>query len=266
MKRTDELAQDVVVRLLRGDSAGADPDRGRFRDLLKVAVRNMVRNYWDKKRRRKCVDFDVSTREDWTDGESGPWEYAWTKTVLKNVWARLGEYEQANAGSNAFTLLRFRADNPDDSSEELAAKLSSQLGRTIRADSTRQQLRRARVRFAEMLIDELTDGIDSPNANQIEEELVLLGLLEYVRGILPHDWKSKISRGRVRFSDCFCRSHTLNWLQCKPSFHQHAVERRVSKGINPAHLAPICWEPTARLVRVPNSTSIESCTQTSPSI
>lgn len=36
----DELAQEVLVRILRGDFSGADPRRGRFRDLLKVAVRN----------------------------------------------------------------------------------------------------------------------------------------------------------------------------------------------------------------------------------
>src|SRR6516225_9748112 len=38
----DEVAQEVLVRIIRGDFAGADPQRGRFRDLLKVAVRNMV--------------------------------------------------------------------------------------------------------------------------------------------------------------------------------------------------------------------------------
>ena len=46
--RADELAQDAVVRLLSGDFAGADPNRGRFRDLLEVSVRNMARNHWEK--------------------------------------------------------------------------------------------------------------------------------------------------------------------------------------------------------------------------
>lgn len=52
----DELSQDVIVRLLNGDFAGADPDRGRFRDLLKVAVKNMTRNHWAKENRRKGVE------------------------------------------------------------------------------------------------------------------------------------------------------------------------------------------------------------------
>ena len=40
----DDVTHDVVVRLLSGDFAGADPARGRFRDLLKTAIRNIVRN------------------------------------------------------------------------------------------------------------------------------------------------------------------------------------------------------------------------------
>src|SRR5437763_16068673 len=40
----DELAQEVLVRLLSGNFHRADPQRGRFRDMLKVAVANLVRN------------------------------------------------------------------------------------------------------------------------------------------------------------------------------------------------------------------------------
>ena len=49
----DDLAQDALVRLLRGDFAGADPNRGRFRDLLKASVRNLARNQWGKEARRR---------------------------------------------------------------------------------------------------------------------------------------------------------------------------------------------------------------------
>ena len=56
---SEDLVQDLVVRLLAGDFAGADPQRGRFRDLLKVAVRNMVHNYWSRSNRRRHVDIDL---------------------------------------------------------------------------------------------------------------------------------------------------------------------------------------------------------------
>src|SRR5688572_10163144 len=51
----DEVAQEVIVRLLQGNFAGADRDRGRFRDLLRAAVRNLVRDYWDRKKKRTAI-------------------------------------------------------------------------------------------------------------------------------------------------------------------------------------------------------------------
>ena len=55
----DEVAQEVVVRMLRGDFHGADPERGRFRDLLKTAARNMVRDHWERQNRRRGVEYDL---------------------------------------------------------------------------------------------------------------------------------------------------------------------------------------------------------------
>jgi RNA polymerase sigma-70 factor (ECF subfamily) len=45
----EELAQEFAVRFLRGDFKRADPERGRFRDLLKTALRCLVRDHWRKK-------------------------------------------------------------------------------------------------------------------------------------------------------------------------------------------------------------------------
>src|SRR5262249_23823131 len=41
----DEVTQDLLVRLLRGRFAAASPERGRFRRMLAVAARNLVRNH-----------------------------------------------------------------------------------------------------------------------------------------------------------------------------------------------------------------------------
>jgi len=56
----DDVTHDVVVRLLSGDFAGADPARGRFRDLLKTAIRNMVRNRWAREKRRRSTGLDAA--------------------------------------------------------------------------------------------------------------------------------------------------------------------------------------------------------------
>ena len=144
----DELAQEVIVRLLKGDFAGADPTRGRFRDLLKTAARNMVRNFWEKQARRRPVDADLGTVAECT-ATADPWLAAWQKTVLDHVWSALQDVERANPKNTAHTLLRLRTEFPDDTSEQLADRLGQKLNSVMRADSCRQVLRRARLNFAE---------------------------------------------------------------------------------------------------------------------
>ncbi len=154
----------------------------------------MVRNWWDKSNRRQGVAYDVDLTADETgEPPDGDWDDAWRQNVLELAWARLQDYERTNEGSIAYTLLKLRAAHPDASSNELAEQLSARLGKPVRADALRQQLRRARVRFAELLIDEVAEGLDKPSADRIEEELIALGLFEHVRDLLPPDWKEQRS-------------------------------------------------------------------------
>lgn len=182
----DDLAQDVVLRLMRGDFGGADASRGRFRDLLKTSLRNMVRNHWAKQNRRRPADVEVHDLP--LEAESAaddPWLEAWRNNLLDLTWANLEDYERTHKGSVAFTVLRLRADHPDDSSDELAGKLSAILGKPVRADSVRQQLKRARDRFAELLVKQVADVLDDPAPDRIQEELSDLGLLDRIRDFLP---------------------------------------------------------------------------------
>lgn len=88
--------------------------------------------------------------------------------------------ELLGTDSPAIKMLKLRTDFPDASSEELAEKLGQTTGTTIRADAGRQLLRRARVSFAEALMEEVKSGIDSINPEAVKEELAGLGLLAYV--------------------------------------------------------------------------------------
>jgi len=189
----DELSQDVIVRILKGDFAGADPDRGRFRDLLKVAVRNMVRNHWAKKNRRKTVDFEMSETENLSgeNDQADPWLNSWRHNLLENSWSRLKDYESDKKGSVAYTLLKLRAENPKDDSPTIAQKLSEKVGKEFRPDTTRQNLRRARIRFAEFLVEEIAQGLEEADPSRIQEELICLGLFEHIRDVLPEQWTQK---------------------------------------------------------------------------
>ena len=181
----DELAQDVMLRLMQGDFAGADASRGRFRDFLKTAIRNMVRTHWQKSGQRKTVDAELDLIGDPEEAsQDAEWTQLWRKTVLDHTWSRLLAEEGGKPGPG-YLSLKLKTEFPDDSSEVLAERLSRKTGTTIRADNGRQILKRARVRFAFHLLDEVRAGLDSESDDRLQEELAALGLLGMVRDYLP---------------------------------------------------------------------------------
>jgi RNA polymerase sigma factor (sigma-70 family) len=188
----DELSQDAMIRILKGDFAGADPNRGRFRDLLKTAIRNMARNHWAKEKRRSSADFDLSLLDD--DGQEvqkldAEWTSQWRENVLSNVWDKLLAWQESHETSVAHTVLKLRSEFPDASSTELAERLSKAMGRQYKPENTRQLLRRSRVKFVEVLVAEVADGLESPSSDDIREELVALGLYASVKDLLPTELK-----------------------------------------------------------------------------
>lgn len=183
----DEIAQEVVVRLLSGDFAGADPERGRFRDLLKTAVINMARKHWAKEGRRRTTDLPIDLADDSETDDH--WDEAWRRTLLDHAWASLASWEKEHPKTPTYTLLKLRTDFPDDTSDQLAARLSEATGTVMRAPACRQALRRARLRFVEIIADEVKVGLDDPTPQRVQEELAAVGLLPYVRDLLLDDWK-----------------------------------------------------------------------------
>jgi len=187
----DEVSQDILVRLLQGNFAGADPARGRFRDFLKVAVRNIVRTFWSQKQRRGMQSLDelqISDRED--DIQAAEPDAAWRATILDLAMRRLEQFERSHSGCHYHTILRMRTDYPDVSSAELADLLSRRQGKPVTAEVARQQLRRGRLRFAQILIEEIAASLNSPNPDTVEQELIDLGLMEIVRPFLPDNWRA----------------------------------------------------------------------------
>jgi RNA polymerase sigma factor (sigma-70 family) len=188
----DELAQTILVKLIEGDFGAADPNRGRFRDLLKVAIRNLVRNHWDKHNRRQRIDRHLAETTPQESAEAPEAESVWNdkcrETLIENAMSRLERLQQEQPQSIDYHVLRLRSSFPEDDSTSLAAKLSELIGRTVNAAAYRQQLKRARQRFAEFIIEDITQGLDQPSPNRVQEELIDVGLYEYIRDVLPPNW------------------------------------------------------------------------------
>jgi RNA polymerase sigma factor (sigma-70 family) len=184
----DDLTQEVMVRVLRGDFAVADASRGRFRDLLKTAIRNMARTRFTKERRRSGAPIDGIEPEDpgidLDEELDRSWVTRWREEILAIAWRGLEAHDREHAGSSSYLVLRSRVEHPDASSDDLARIVSERTGRPLRADAVRQALRRARARFAELVIDEVARGLAEPSPEAVKEELREIGLHDYLRDFL----------------------------------------------------------------------------------
>ena len=184
----EELAQEAMVRLLKGDFAGADPRRGRFRDLLKTAIRNMARNYWAKENRRKSADIDPDLVEMEDDsGLDRKWSQEWRERTMVLAWQKLESFSTEKK-NDYYRVLKVRSQFPDDSSVSLAEHLSNKYGKEVKPDSLRQQLKRARTKFVEFLLMEIAEGLSEPSPELIHDELIALDLYLSVKESLPSQY------------------------------------------------------------------------------
>jgi hypothetical protein len=81
-------------------------------------------------------------------------------------------------------VLRCRAAQPDLSSEQLAERLTKQLGKAFTAAGVRQSLHRGHDLFADLLVQEVAASLRSLTVEEIEEELRDLSLLAYCQPAL----------------------------------------------------------------------------------
>jgi RNA polymerase sigma-70 factor (ECF subfamily) len=180
----EELAQDFAVRFMRGEFRQADPERGRFRDFLKTALRNLARDHWRKQQRaREHQPESFSAVEPPAPpDEAGDAQFVadWRDELLEKTWEALAEFEQSS-GKPYCAVLRLKTWEPNLRSPELAARLGQALGKTFSPEPLRQTLHRAREAFADLLLDEVNLSLSNAGLERLEEELIELQLMDYCR-------------------------------------------------------------------------------------
>ncbi|HEV3079329.1 MAG TPA: sigma-70 family RNA polymerase sigma factor [Gemmataceae bacterium] len=183
----EELFQEFALRLLRGSLGGADPQRGRFRDFVKGVLFHLIADH-HKRRQRLPRNLPDKYPEPGIEPPSladsdRAFLASWRDDLLARSWAALAEAEH-RGGPPLYTVLRFRGDHPDLRSPDMAEQLAAKLGKPMSAVALRQNLHRAREKFANLLLEEVVQSLDSPTVEQLEQELIDLGLLEYCRAAL----------------------------------------------------------------------------------
>lgn len=180
-----ELAQDFAVRFLRGDFQQANLERGRFRDYLKTALRNMVHDRW----RRQKVEKQKGPRQLPEDvGEIAPESLANPATeaafldglrdeLLGRAWDALQRQEETT-GKPHYTVLRCKTEQPQLRSAQLAELLGPKLGKPLTEAGTRQLIHRARDQFTDLLLEEAAQALATKTKEELVEELIELKLFE----------------------------------------------------------------------------------------
>ena len=176
----EDLSQEFALRFVRGDFRNANPKQGRFRDYLKMSLRNLVTDFF----RSKPSDVEIGklgTQLPAVTLESLESTFAqqWRERMLSIVWNSLKEFE-AGKQTQYYSVLFLRTEHADSSSEQLAKLFSEQTGKTVTADWVRQTLRRARRKFSDLLVEEVGKTLHSNSRQEIRDELAELGLKKYV--------------------------------------------------------------------------------------
>jgi RNA polymerase sigma-70 factor (ECF subfamily) len=184
----DELCHELALRFLRGDFRNVNPAEGRFRGYLKTVLINVVRRHRKKQHQQRFESMTPEVKEPAVDesvvlAEDRDFLDSWRNELLARCWAALSRDEEGG-GQPYFTTLQLRAGHPDMPSPQLAALIGTRLGRSVTAVGVRQMLHRARQTFADLLIDEVANSLADPTDEQLEQELMVLGLFEHCRAAL----------------------------------------------------------------------------------
>ncbi len=179
-----DLAQEFALRFLRGDFRRANPRFGRFRNFVKTAVMNLVIDHHRRKKNRPQLLGDEAPEpeapaEDLTDLDRRFLD-CWREEILERAWSELARLQE-RTGQPFYTVLRLRADRPELHSQQAAVFLSEKLGKTVSPGWVRQTLLRSRGKFVAFIIEEVSHSLGNPSAEDIDEELMDLGLFDYCR-------------------------------------------------------------------------------------
>jgi RNA polymerase sigma-70 factor (ECF subfamily) len=185
----EEVAQDFLTRVFDKGFCPENVSRGRFRDYLKSAVRYVAISHLRKRRSAELSEEMLASLVQSDSDADRAWTNEWQSCLLERVWQSLELHQKQTPDNLFYSVLRLHADDPQASSEAHATRLTEQIGRPIRATAFRQQLSRARKHFARLIVTEVRQTIQHPTAELIEQELIDLDLMPYVREFLKQTTK-----------------------------------------------------------------------------
>lgn len=179
----EDASQELLLKILARGVAHPDPGRGRYRDYLRAAARNVALTH-KHRGKRPVTDADLAALPDSAAAER-EWLAGWRAALVDAAWRQLEASARRVSGGLGFDALRLTRDFPNETSTQLAARLSESVGRSVTPEAFRQQIHRARKLFAELLIREVKATIPQAADEELQAELAELGFLSLVSDVLP---------------------------------------------------------------------------------
>lgn len=181
----EDVTQEFLTKVFEKSFCPQNVSAGRFRNYLRGAVRFVALNHWRQRRPEQLSDEVAHSLLQPEESSETVWITEWRTCLLDRVWQELELHEnQKQADGNLYySALRQYTENPQASSEDQAAALSVKLGRPLRADAYRQQVSRARKKFAQMVVQEVRRTLQHPTDETLQQELMDLELWDYVKDL-----------------------------------------------------------------------------------
>jgi RNA polymerase sigma factor (sigma-70 family) len=168
----DEVFQEFWTKLLTHKLAGADCNKGRFRDYLRTVLHRLIIDHFRGRKLQALPPGDLLDPNE----PDADYDRVWREAVLHRALTRLETYELKTPKNRYASVLALRRDNPGKSIDEIAAILGQQTNTKITAESFRKTLQRARAKYFDLLVQELRETIHPATEDDIEDEIQALGL------------------------------------------------------------------------------------------
>jgi len=184
----DELFQEFAIRFLRGGFRNADPERGRFRNMVKTSLINLVNDHYRQESKRRQLQREPEAG-DAAEPADAPSETifvdSWREELIAQAWDALAEVERTR-GQPFYTLLKKHSEEPQLRSAQLAEWLTSATSpeQPYTDVAVRKILQRSREKLTGFILDEVAHSLGGATLDEVEEELIELGLFGYCKAAL----------------------------------------------------------------------------------
>jgi RNA polymerase sigma-70 factor (ECF subfamily) len=168
----DEVFQEFWTKLLTHKLAGADSNKGRFRDYMRTVLHRLIIDHFRTKKLQPLPPGDLLDET----SPDADYDRVWREVVIKRAMARLETYEINTPKNRYHSVLQLRRTHPKAPIEDLSSRLSEQIGTPVSPEAFRKTLQRARTKFLELLIQELRETIHPSEPEDVEAEIFDLGL------------------------------------------------------------------------------------------